>query len=244
MKVQFRDIGSEDYRVFWESRNIGTVSLHHNKFHASTCHFSMNFSAYDVGFAREFGEHLSAIAQKPLQIMLDSDEIEKIRFLEAAGFQCKRKCYEAEVAAKDLVKKIPPAFPARQCHAGEPEYIACMQLLYHYYQDTHVKVSPLTASLDEFSEKVPKMAYYMQEAGAVKQAIFVDDNELAYCCSADIKEFEHFAAAVAGELFSRYSNIFFEADDCDPAAMKCLAMFQINLKSSYDTYIREENETL
>ncbi len=240
VKVQFKNIGSEDYSVFWESRNIGTVSLRHNKFHASTCHCYMNLSAFDVGFAREFGEDLSAIAQKPLQIMLDSDEIEKIRFLEAAGFRCKRKCYEAEVAAKDLVKKIPLAFPVRACHAGEPAYLACTQLLCRYYQDTHDEISPLTASFDEFSEKVPKTAYYMQETGTIKQAIFVDGNELAYCCSADINGFEDFAAAVAAEMFSRYSGIFFEADDCDPAAMKLLAMFQIDLKTSYNTYIREE----
>ncbi len=243
MKVQFKDIGSEAYSVFLESRNIGTVSLLHNKFHASTCHFHMNLSAYDVGFAREFGEQLSAIAQKPLQIMLDSDEREKIRFLEAAGFRCKRKCYEAEVAAKDLVKKVFPDFSIRQCHVGEQEYLACMQLLYRYYQDTHNAVSPLTASLEEFSEKVPKTAYYMQEAGAIKQIIFAEDNELAYCCAADINGFEGFAAAVAEEMFAQYSSIFFEADDCDPAAMKLLSMFQIDLKASYNTYIREETET-
>ncbi len=240
VKVQFKDIGSEDYRVLGESRNIGTVSLRHNKFHASTCYFHMNLSTYDVGFAREFGEKLSAIVQKPMQIMLDSDEREKIRFLEAAGFRCKRKCYEAEVAAKDMGKKIPPDFPIRQCHAGEPAYLACTQLLYRYYQDTHNEISPLTASFYEFSEKVPKMAYYMQETGTIKQAIFVDDNELAYCCSADIKGFEEFAAAVAGEIFSQYSSMFFEADDCDSAAMKLLSMFQIHLQNSYDTYIRQE----
>ncbi len=240
MKVQFKNIGVEDYRVFWESQNIGVVSLRHNKFHASTCHFHMNLSAYDVGFAREFGEKLSAIVHKPLQIMLDSDEKEKIRFLEAAGFRCKRKCYEAEVAAKDLVRKIPTDLPVRQCHVGEPAYLACTQLLYRYYQDTHNKVSPLTASFCEFSEKVPKMAYYTQETGNIIHAIFVDDKELAYCCSADINGFEDFAAAVAGEMFSRYSGIFFEADDCDPAAMKLLSMFQIDLQTSYNAYIREE----
>ncbi len=241
MNVQFKAIGGEDYSVFWESREIGTVSLRHNKFHASTCHFHMNLSAYDVEFAREFGERLSAMAQKPLQIMLDSDEGEKIRFLEAAGFRCKRKCYEAEVTAKDLTLKIPSDFPIRQCHAGEPAYLACTQLLYRYYQDTHNHVSPLTASFYEFSEQVPKTAYYVQETEVIKQAIFVEDGELAYCCSADIKEFENFAAAVVGEMFSRYSSVSFEADDCDPAARTLLAMFQIDLQTSYDTYIREEN---
>ncbi len=239
VEVQFKNIGNEDFSIFWKSRNIGTVSLRHNKFHASTCHFSMNLSAYDVGFAPEFGEHLSAMAQKPLQIMLDSDEREKIRFLEAAGFRCKRKCYEAEVAAKDLVKKIPSDFPVRECHAGEPAYFACIQLLYRYYQDTHDEISPLTASLDEFSEKVPKTAYYMRKSGAIQQAIFVEENELAYCCAADINGFEDFAAAVAAKMFSQYSSIFFEADDCDPAAMKLLSLFRLNLKKSYNTYIRK-----
>ncbi len=107
------------------------------------------------------------------------------------------------------------------------------------FQDTHNQVSPLTASFDEFSEKVPKTAYYMQKAGALKQVIFVEDNELAYCCAADINGFENFAAAVVEEMFSQYSSIFFEADDCDPAAMKLLSMFQIDLKTSYNAYIRK-----
>lgn len=240
MNVQIQDIGGEDYRVYWKSRDMGTISLRHNKFHASTCHFDMNLSTYDIGVAREFGEQLSAIAQKPLQIMLDSDEKDKIWFLEAAGFQCKRKCYEAEVTSKYLVKKISPCIPIRQCHGGEAAYLACTQLLYRYYQDTHSKVNPLTASFAEFSERVPKTAYYVQEAGAITQALFVEDRELAYCCSADLKGFEDFAAAVVGEMLTQYSSIFFEADDCDPAAMKLLKMFQIPLQNSYHTYIREE----
>ena len=241
MNVQFQNIGGENYRVFCKSRDIGTVFFRPNKFHASTCHFDMNLSAYDVDFAPDFGEQLSAIAQKPLQIMLDSVEKEKIQFLEAAGFRCKRKCYEAEVTAKDLAKKIPPDFPIQQCHGRDTAHLACTQLLYRYYQDIHSKVSPLTAPFAEFSEKVPKMAYYMQELGAITQALFVEERELAYCCSADLSGFEDFAAAVAGEMFRRYPSVSFEADDCDPAAMKLLAMFQIPLQNSYHTYIREKS---
>ena len=240
VKVQFQDIGSKDYRVFWESRDIGTVSLRHNKFHASTYHIYMNLSAYSVGFAREFGEHLSAIAQKPLQIMLDSDEAEKIQFLEAAGFRCKRKCYEAEVTEKDLVKNLQSDYSVTQCHAGEPDYLDCMKLLYRYYQDTHKEISPLTASFDEFSKEIPETAYFVRKTGALKQAIFVEENELAYCCTADINKFEEFASVVVKEMFSQYSNLIFEADDCDPATMKLLAMFQIHLQTSFNTYIREE----
>ena len=106
MDINFQNNNSGDYSVFWKSRNIGTISLRHSKFHASTCHFDMKLSTYDVRFAPDFGAQLFALVQMPLQIMLESDKIEMIRFLEAAGFYCRRKCYEAEVTEKELVKSI------------------------------------------------------------------------------------------------------------------------------------------
>ena len=242
VKLEFKNIRGHCYRVFLESRDIGMISFYKNKFHTSTRHFCMDLSTYDVGFAQEFGENMAALAHKSLQIMVESDQKEKICFLEAAGFQCKRKCYEIEVAETNLVNQIRPDLPIRQCYAGEPLYLACVKLLYHYYQDTHNEISPLTATFQEFSEVVPKMAYYIQEAGAIQQAIFVEDDELAYCCCLDEKKFGNFAAEVLGEMYSHYSNIFFEADDCDRAAMSLLGLFQINLPNSHNTYIREGTE--
>ena len=239
MNMQFQDIGGEDYRVYWKSRDIGTISLRHNKFHASICHFRMNLSTYDIRFAPDFGKQLSAIAQKPLQIMLESDKKETIRFLEAAGFQCRRKCYEAEVTEKDLVKSIQSDYSVMQCHAGEPDYLDCMDLLYRYYQDTHKQISPLTASFDVFSKEIPKTAYFMREMGILKQAIFIEENEIAYCCTSYINGFKHFAERIVTEMFSQFPTLFFEADDCDPAAMELLSLFRLNLKESYNTFIRE-----
>ncbi len=82
----------------------------------------------------------------------------------------------------------------------------------------------------------------MQEAGTITQALFVEGRELAYCCSADLRGFEDFAAGVVGEMFRRYPSVFFEADDCDPVAMKLLAMFQIPVQNACHTYIREKAE--
>ncbi len=239
MEIYFHNGGNGNYSVFWKSRNIGTVSLHHSKFHASTCHFGMNLSTYDVRFAPDFGEQLSALVHMPLQIMLGSDKKETICFLEAAGFHCRRKCYEAEVTEKDLVKSIQPDYLVPQCHAGEPDYLDCMDLLYRYYQDTHKQISPLTASFAEFSKEIPKTAYFMRETGVLKQAIFIEENEIAYCCTSDINGFRDFAAGIVKEMFSQFPTLFFEADDCDPAAMELLSLFQLNLKESYNTYIKE-----
>ena len=239
MDIYFQNNSNGDYSVFWKSRNIGMISLRHSKFHASTCHFGMNLSTYDVRFAPDFGEQLSALVQMPLQIMLESDKIEMIRFLEAAGFHCRRKCYEAEVTEKNLVKSIRPDHLVLQCHAGEPDYLDCMDLLYRYYQDTHKQISPLTASFSEFSKEIPKTAYFMREMEVLKQAIFIEKNEIAYCCTSDINGFKRFAAGIVKEMFSQFPTLFFETDDCDPAAMELLSLFRINLKESYNTYIKE-----
>ncbi len=242
MHINFHDNSNGDYSVFWKTKNIGTVSLHQNKFHASTCHLGMNLSTYDVGFAPYFGEQLSALVQMPLQIMLESDKKDTIRFLETAGFRCKRKCYEAEVTEKDLVKSIQSDYSVTQCHAGEPDYLGCVALLYRYYQDTHKEISPLTASFAEFSKEIPKTAFFMRGMGALKQAILVEKNEIAYCCTSDINGFRDFASVLVKEMFSQFPTLFFEADDCDPAAMKLLSLFSLNLKKSYNTYIKENSK--
>lgn len=239
MKIYFRNSGNGNYGIFRKTECIGTVSLRHNTFHASTCHFCMNLSTYDIRFAPDFGEQLSALVHMPLQIMLESDKIEMIRFLEAAGFHCIRKCYEAEVTEKDLLKNNQSDYSVTQCHAGESDYLDCMDLLYRYYQDTHKQISPLTASFDAFFKEIPETAYFMREIGVLKQAIFIEENEIAYCCTSDINGFKRFAAGIVKEMFSQFPTLFFEADDCDPAAMELLSLFRYNLKKSYNTYIRK-----
>ena len=78
--------------------------------------------------------------------------------------------------------------------------------------------------------------YQSDEAGFLHCA-FVEENEIAYVCTADIRAFAAFAAAVAAELFKEYETICFEADDCDEAAMALKALFASGELSETDTYV-------
>ena len=98
----------------------------------------------------------------------------------------------------------------------------------------------LTAEPDEFCELLPETVLYQSDEAGFLHCAFVEENEIAYVCTADIRAFAAFAAAVAAELFKEYETICFEADDCDEAAMALKALFASGELSETDTYVPDE----
>ncbi|MBR0421406.1 MAG: hypothetical protein IJI85_02345 [Clostridia bacterium] len=110
-------------------------------------------------------------------------------------------------------------------------------MLYHYYQDTHAAVNPLTASLPEFMEALPDEVLYDDPSDRPTSAAFIEGNEIAYLCSHDRTGFPAFARSMLADLFDRYAQIAFEADDTDWAATAVKDMFLIKIDRSFDTYV-------
>ena len=67
--------------------------------------------------------------------------------------------------------------------------------------------------------------------------MFTENNEIAYVCSLNRQSYQPFIQTVLNELFSKFDEIFFEADDTDWAASILLNQFKFNKNESFNTYI-------
>ena len=207
-----------------------------NKFHNK--HTYLNIENSEISTINDF-DHLLDEYKKPLQVGVDSDNYKLIDLLVKNDFILKRKCYEVEVTKADLKYPLKKA-DIYKCHYGSLEYKKCCQILYDYYALVHSEVSPLTASFDDFVSTLPKDTFYMKEDGVIINCAFVEENEIAYLATSksDSKTRRVFLSTLLTFLFDKYYKIFFEADDTDYFATELKDMFDINIKSSYDTYIR------
>lgn len=88
--------------------------------------------------------------QKPMQIMIASDESRVIAFLEKGGFVCKRKCYEVEVQRENYIGEINSGKILQWCENGSAEYEKSCELLFEHYVQTHEQISPLTVDFQTF----------------------------------------------------------------------------------------------
>ena len=207
-----------------------------NKFHDK--HIYLYIENSEISTINDF-DHLIDEYQKPLQVGVDSDNDELIELLVKNDFILKRKCYEVEVTKADLKYPLENA-DICQCHYGSSEYKKCCQILYDYYALVHYDISPLTASFDDFVSTLPKEAIYMREDGVITICAFVEENEIAYLATSksDSKTRRVFLSALLTFLFDKYQYIFFEADDTDYFATELKDIFDINIRNSYDTYIK------
>ncbi|WP_228376840.1 hypothetical protein [Streptococcus suis] len=115
---------------------------------------------------------------------------------------------------------------------GTALYQRASQRFFDHYQTVHQDINPWTASQEEFEKDLPELVYTDSENWA-----FVENNEIAYVCGKDVQSFDSFIQAVIGSLFEQYEQISFEADDCDPIAMRLADQFRHPNKPSWDILI-------
>ena len=223
---------------------IGSIETYENEFHKGNCYVKFEFEEYDLSLASEIFALLQNRMKRPLQVMLSSSKMEKIAFLEKAGFVCKRKCYEVCVTADDLcdmgnVVHIENGNTFMCCGKGAEEYDMCTRFLYEYYRNVHEAINPLTASYEAFLKLLPDEVYYDSYEGEVRHIAFVEENEIAYVGSRDKSDFGRFITAVVKNLFNLYEELTFEYDDCDETAIVLKYLFEAEVEESYNTYVRE-----
>ena len=180
---------------------------------------------------------LKALANRPLEVMTESENARLSDFLKAGGFELKRRCFESEVSAADFIGGAVFSGGLSEAAAGSAEYLSCCEILYDYHKITHRGINPLTASLGEFQKRLPKTAVFEAKDGEILNFAFVEENKIAYLGSADIGSFRDFALKLVGALFEKYETLVFESDDCDPLAMGLRSLFKNQNDSSFDTYI-------
>ena len=244
MSIELRKLQDSKYEVFSNGQSIGTIALSRNSFHAGNLYLQLDFGTYDVGLGTDIFKQLwrEQVNEKCFQIMCVSSKTELVRFIESAGFLCKRRCFECEVLENEW-KQEPKFFAEiQQYEAGDAEYEKACELLYQQYAAKHEAVNPLTASFGTFVEILPKKIYAEISENQIQNFAFVEENEIAYVGSVNKETYATFLASVVKHLFSKYDTIFFEADATDPEATQLREMFDTDEEDSYNTYILERTE--
>ena len=249
--VRLLNCGPSRFTVFFKQQVVGFVEIYENQFHNRNCYVKLELERYDRTRAKELFNLLQARVKRPLQVMLSSEEEEKITFLEKAGFRCKRKCYELCVTANDLcdtgnnivfkekVVHLENNDTFMRCKKDTEEYKKCARFMYEYYAQVHAAVNPLSASYEDFGMQLPEEVFYDSHEGEIRHIVFVEDNELAYVGSRDKSDFKRFVLGIVTKLFAKYEELSFECDDCDEIVMILKELFKVEVEESYNTYVRE-----
>ncbi|HFI0237999.1 TPA: GNAT family acetyltransferase [Streptococcus suis] len=220
------------FHVSYQGRPLGKIHSYQNPYHQTNIYLRLDLVDVDCTIAEQLFQSLqTSLGGKPLQVMLSSAEQEKIYFLTAAGFVCKWKCYEFEVTKQDYLG-LAGTTNLITASKGTALYQRASQQVFDHYQTVHQDINPWTASQEEFEKSLPDLVYTDSENRA-----FVENNEIAYVCGNDEQSFDSFIQAVICQLFEQYEQISFEADDCDPIAMRLVDQFRQLNKPSWDTYI-------
>ncbi|HEL2401807.1 TPA: GNAT family acetyltransferase [Streptococcus suis] len=222
------------FHISYQGRPLGKIHSYQNPYHQTNIYLRLDLVDFDCTIAEQLFQSLqTSLGGKPLQVMLSSAEQERIHFLTAAGFVCKRKCYEFEVTKQDYLGQTGTTnlITARK---GTALYQIASQRVFEHYQTVHQDINPWTLSQEGFNKDLPDLAYLDSENG--KNCAFVEDNEVAYVCG-DRHNFDDFIQKLICLLFQQYKHIEFEADDCDPIAMRLANHFRFPNKPSWDTYI-------
>lgn len=227
--------GEHRYGIFENDRDIGSVSVSRSPLHDRHCQLHLELERYDPEIAGELFRLLRRELGMPLKVMACTTR-SLHAFLTAGGFARKRRCWELEVSAKDLISPLCAALPLTAARRGSRLYDACCALLYDHYCTTHAAVSPLTATLDEFRTHLPDTILCTPDDHP-RHCAFLEEDELAYTATADPNTFPAFAQSLLHELFRRYETITTECDDCDECAMTVKALFRTKDDGSWDTYL-------
>lgn len=189
---------------------------------------------------RDF-DKLIAHYNKLLQVGVYSDNHELIDLLTKSDFSLKRKCYDLEVSKSDLKypleNEIDDLFETR---SGQLEYEYCCKMIYDYYAKTHYDVSPLTAKLDDFIDRISQTVIYSKSKDHIDYCAFVEENEIAYLAYFSEDNSKSFLNSLLSHMFSKYKYIFFEADDTDWLATELRKMFKIDNPITFDSYVRDK----
>ena len=222
--------------VYQRERSIGSLRLYNNPCHTRNCYIKPELEQLNTEISAELFKKLREMEDRPLQVMVESDESELIAFLRSGGFTCRRKCYEVEACREDYIGGQ-KATHLDYCRNGEPDYEKAARLIYAHYVETHRAVNPWTADFEAFCGELPEEVICSSRGGEVVSAAFIEKNEIAYVCGADEESFEAFARSLVCAMLEKHETICFESDDCDQWAMRLRSLFKNQEETSFDTYI-------
>lgn len=239
MKEIELNYNDQSITVYYKKEKAGTIHWSINPYHNRNYYLDMDFVLSDVAEAGDMFKNIALKLKKPLQVMISSEEKEKVAFLEFAGFVCKRKCYETEAEKQDYIGQN-CGNEIRYSFSGQDIYKQCCELMLERYCLLHKDINPWTGSREAFFEELTDCVAYTCTGGKVSCFAFIENEEIAYVYGTDIREFRLFAQGLVTTLFKKQEVITFESDNCDEMAMELKRFFTNQPEESYNTYIFEE----
>lgn len=233
IEVHFND---NNIDVYITDRYMGNIVYLINPYHNGHYYLKLQLQHYYIGEAKELFALISKKLDKPMQIMISSEEKEVISFIQYAGFTCKRKCYVIEATVQDYIGEKTKETLSFATDV-DTLYDRCCEIMFDRYISTHKGINPWTGTKEEFFKMLPKMVYCEMDNDRIRTLAFVEDNEIAYVYGVEKNEFAIFIQKLIIEMFQQNDTIVFEADDCDEYAMELKKLFINQSKESFDTYI-------
>ncbi|MDY0276847.1 MAG: hypothetical protein RBQ97_02045 [Acholeplasma sp.] len=250
IKIEYRDIPNETkknfknekhfecYQVINDGINIWYFIAYDNDFHLNNKYIYPETHTFKSIDNKEAFDSISAYFNKPLQVMIDSNEKEIIEVLNRVGFVLKRQSFEREFKFEDI-KKLDEntSTELNSFSKGDKRFDEACLIALDQYINNHKEVSPLTATLEEFKTILPDQVVCQIVDDRITNLSFIEENELCYLSSVDMKSFESFSNSIIKHMFKSNDSIFIEVDSTDYVALKFKSFFNDNSNDSFDTYI-------
>lgn len=91
--------------LHYQNQNWGEIRLSHNPYHQARTYLTLNLTVFPLDMAEQVFQSLLPTSGLGFQVMLSSQDQEKIAFLTAGGFSCRRKCFELELNRPHLLNQ-------------------------------------------------------------------------------------------------------------------------------------------
>ena len=239
------EAGNSENRVIAvknEGMEIIKIPYYFNSFHNSNIYFKVDEVKSLDKVNSDILDRLCSYFDKSIQIMISSNKKDIANVLENLGFKRKRACYEVEVTKADYcLYEKDDGIKLITAHKGSKEFMACAELMLERYMKTHLKINPWTGKKTDFFDILPCKVVYERNDDNIENLVFIENEEIAYVLGKDIDSFRKFSSNLIFNLFEKYKNICFEADDCDEFAMELKKLFNIDDNITWDTYIYNGN---
>ncbi|CCV64607.1 conserved hypothetical protein [Alteracholeplasma palmae J233] len=236
LKTEYK-IAYRKYRKYYEitksNQIIGCFAAYENEFHSKHMYIQPDFKFDEKVDSKSIFSYIKKYFKKPLQIMIDSIELEIIHKIEHAGFILKRKCYEREFTKDKLKNLIVEKDNLRYAQKESKVYLEFSEKYYLYYKKTHEGISPLTAEKIDFYMNLPERIIYDEQ----NNVCFIKESEIYYVLGHDERSFVQFIRQVLDYLYKQYDTVCFEADNTDPYATLLKNLFTDTDNTSFNTYI-------
>ncbi len=221
-------------KIFNESSEIISINCYKNKFHYRNVYLDLNINNFYIEAIKQGFKFLKNKYELPLQIILNSKDLDKIKALEIAGFRLARTTYEMNIDKEEVKNRLSISRSSEDLVMSKANE-KFIDLLYEDYSAKHESVNPLTASIEEFGESIPADIVYSKSAP--KNFAFVEDNEIAYIHIEDGDRGLKFFNDLLVKMLGNFVNVIMEVDDTDKDAMRCKNLINIEAEEVYLTYL-------